>query len=204
MPAGVMNMSSSKGSILTVEDQEEILSLHAQGLSNKEIVKITGKSYPTVCRITKRGCVKQSKIANWTQEEIDMLCALAHKGFSNKEIAKRIGRTEWAVRTKRLDKSIWRQGPSVGEETWRTWSTLLNNIQNKLKCGSKYVVRFLGKGPAEAERRWLRPLIFEGIQHNWLGRPIYIFRSEAGFRETFTPQQLLDVVFDKIEEVAVR
>ncbi len=191
-------MSNSRGVILTADDQEEILELHRQGLSNMEITRRTGKSYPTVCKVVKRGHVRQSKIVNWTQEEIDMLCMLARMGLSNKEIAKRIGRTEWAVRSKRLDKNIWRQGALIGAETGKIWSILLSKTKNILKAGSKYTVRLLGKSKNETDKRWSRPLIFEGIQYNWRGDPFFMFRSEAGFRECFTIQQLADIVFDEL------
>lgn len=114
--------------------QERILELHRQGLSNEEIVKTTGRSYPSVCRVVKRGCIQRSKMANWTEEEISKASGI-------------------------------------------------------LKAGSRYTIV-----------RWLRPLLFEGIQYNWRGNPFFMFRSEAGFRESFTIQQLADVEFGEVKE----
>lgn len=190
-------MAYSRGTILTVSDQEKILELHRQGLSNMEITRRMGKSYPTICKVVKRRCVKHSKITNWTEEELDTLCRLVQKGLSNKEISKLIGRTEWAVRSKRLDKDIWGQSQLGKVEVGKTWSVLFSKAKNTLKIGSKYAVKFLGRSKGRTDVQWLRPLIFEGIQYNWRGDPFFMFRSEAGFRECFTIQQLADVAFDE-------
>jgi hypothetical protein len=173
--------------------------LHRQGLSNEEIVKTTGRSYPSVCRVVKRGCVQQSKTVNWTKEEVDNLCKLIQRGLTNREISRLIGRSENAVQTKRRDLDIWVYRPLVRGETARVSDALFYKVSSMLKIGSRYMVRFLRRSK-NVDAQWPRPLIFEGIQYNWRRDPFFMFRSEAGFRESFTIQQLVDIEFDEVKE----
>jgi len=54
-------MSNSRGVILTADDQEEILELHRQGLSNMEITRRTGKSYPSAAKAKRENTRREGR-----------------------------------------------------------------------------------------------------------------------------------------------
>ena len=72
------------------------------------------------------------------------------------------------------------------------WLKLSENMERKLHKGMKYIIK--PKTGAISEN--VRSMYFDNVIHNTKGQPMFIFRSKAGYIESFTIQQMQDYIFE--------
>lgn len=70
------------------------------------------------------------------------------------------------------------------------WISLDKRVKNSLITGDRYIIRH-GNDKCE-DPLSDRSMIFVRIVNNRMGQPLFIFKSNAGYLETFTLQQLRD------------
>jgi len=128
-------------------------------------------------------------------ERLRELRGIAYK--SDKKTLKRRQRRAKCRSGQKRDVSHWTESDidslAKGKEKLKAgdaWRSFGERVKNCLIVGDRYIVRHKSvkcKDPSSA-----RSMIFVRIVHNRLGQPLFLFRSCAGYLESFTLQQLRD------------
>lgn len=175
----------------------------------RELRRLAYKDTRTLkCRQRKKRNGPKQEVWYWTGDEIKKLCDLARKGLSDEEIGKAIGRSWTAVRSKRYELGITiKNKQSLFNDDWINfiastssaglnktdeWLKLSENMERKLHKGMKYIIK--PKTGAISEN--VRSMYFDSVIYNTKGQPMFIFRSKAGYIESFTIQQMQDYIFE--------
>lgn len=176
----------------------------------RELRSIAYKNEKLKCRRKdKKG--REQDIFYWTDEDIDALRRLVDTGADDRMIGKALKRSWTAVRNKRrelriaekdvgknaiddmLDTVARKEKNSLGDGD--KWTSFCEKMKKYLIVGMRYIVHERRKGVKAEDTIDARTLEFMGIVCNGQGRPFFLFRSQAGYIESFTIQQLRDCTF---------
>jgi len=175
----------------------------------RELRRLAYKDTRTLkCRQRKKRNGPKQEVWYWTGDEVKKLCDLARVGLSDEEIGKAIGRSWTAVRSKRYELGITiRNKQSLFNDDWINfiassssaglnkadeWLKLSKNMERKLHKGMKYIIK--PKTGTTSEN--VRSMYFDSVIYNTKRQPMFIFRSKAGYLESFTIQQMQDYIFE--------
>ena len=213
--------NEKSGMAMTEEEQLKMLELRNMGFSMNEIAEKMGRSIVSVRRVIKRGSVKKPLTNNWSEEEISKLKEMCSLGVEDKNIAAVLGRSVEAVHSKRIKLGISKRDYAITYDYSpddlddiaimlsqrkandnAVWDKTYDDISKLLKVGRWYRV-------ACKKRDWkglsyTSPLMFMGELKNYRGRPLFVFKSEAGFTECFTLQQMRDIKLKEAKEVLMK
>jgi IS30 family transposase len=190
-------MAQSKGSSLTILEQQAILDKHKDGLLPTEIARQINRSYQSVYRVLQRGKTRQSKRKTWTQREQERLEEMLEAGHSDLEIAKELQRPVHTIINKR---GMTKQRRKIPTDTAaeKKWQDFINKTDDELEEGVKYRVTI--NNLKAKENQWVRPMVYEGKQEGAGGIEFYMFRSSTGgWREALTIQQVRERNFEKVK-----
>lgn len=166
------------------------------------------KSHKLKCRQRKKKDEPKREVWLWSDDDIKKLCRLIKDGLSDEEIGRVLGRTWVAVRCKRYELGLTHKNKKyLLDDDWldfvasantmraaheNKWQKLYENLINKLHKGMKYVI----KPYSSQSDTNVRSMYFHGIVRNIYGNPLFMFRSKAGYLESFTLQQMQDYIFE--------
>ena len=213
--------NEKSGMAMTEEEQLKMLELRNMGFSMNEIAEKMGRSIVSVRRVIKRGSVKKPLTNNWSEEEISKLKEMCSLGVEDKNIAAVLGRSVEAVHSKRIELGISKRDYAITYDYSpddlddiavmlsqrvandnAVWDKTYDDLSKLLKVGRWYKISC-------KKRDWkglsyAMPLVFVGELKNYRGRPLFVFKSEAGFTECFTLQQMRDIKLKEVKEVVMK
>jgi len=213
--------NKKSGMAMTEEEQLKMLELRNMGFSMNEIAEKMGRSIVSVRRVIKRGSVKKPLTNNWSEEEISKLREMCSLGVEDKNIAAVLGRSVEAVHSKRIKLGISKRDYAITYDYSpddlddiaimlsqrkandnAVWDKTYDDLLKLLKVGRWYKISC-------KKRDWkglsyTMPLMFVGELKNYRGRPLFVFKSEAGFTECYTLQQMRDIKLKEVKEVVMK
>lgn len=165
------------------------------------------KSHKLKCRQRKKKDEPKREVWLWSDDDIKKLCRLIKDGLSDEEIGRVLGRTWVAVRCKRYELGIKNKNKKyLLSDNWldfiaqkraktndgNNWQKFYDKVKGKFVKGKRYVVK-----PHVWQNDFnTRAMYFEGIVWNVHEQPMFMFRSKAGYLESFTLQQMQDCIFE--------
>ena len=213
--------NKKSGMAMTEEEQLKMLELRDMGFSMNEIAEKMGRSIVSVRRVIKRGSVKKPLTNNWSEEEISKLREMCSLGVEDKNIAAVLGRSVGAVHSKRIELGISKRDYAITYDYSpddlddiaimlsqrkandnAVWDKTYDDLLKLLKVGRWYKISCKKRGWKGLS--YTMPLMFVGELKNYRGRPLFVFKSEAGFTECYTLQQMRDIKLKEAKEVLMK